>query len=84
MMTNNPRTLLSISPNRIEVSIGQDLDDERRERFLSIIDGVLDSMIEQTQPVFGHFSFSKNRVEVTLSRRDKGPDIYDLTYNYPW
>ena len=82
--TKNERTVLSVSPDSVELKLGTDLNPDKLEPFLSIIDGILESVEESAKPYYGHFSFSKSRMEVILSKKSNEPNVFDLTYGYPW
>lgn len=78
------RTVMSVTPTSIILQLGSDLNDDKLKPFIGIIDELLDGMERPDAPFYGHFSFSPNRMEVTLSHKADSPNVGDLTYEYDW
>lgn len=80
IINNNEKTTLFVSPDKIELIIGDDLDKDKLQPFLDFTDELTSGIASSTY--YGHFKFSGNKMEVTLSHRADVPTVFDLTYDY--
>lgn len=76
--TDKPKTTLSVTKDSVVLSIGTDLAEDKLGPFLDVIDGLMTNL--ETEQYYGHFSFSQDKVEITLSKNKEGPNYFDITY----
>lgn len=80
--TTKKKTVLSVTPDKLVLNIGTDVNEDRLQDFLSILDTHLTDEPTPKEPYYGHFSFSKGKMEVILSPEKDKPGPNDRIYSY--
>ena len=80
--TTKKKTTLSVTPDKLVLDIGTDVNEESLSTFLSVLDNHLTDGPTPNEPYYGHFSFSKNKMEMILTPEKDKPGLNDRTYSY--
>jgi hypothetical protein len=84
LRSKDKKTVLSIQPGRQYLKIGSDFDNDKLREFLKLIDVFIEDILNEDSSCYGHFSFTKDSVEITLSEDENTPSINDLSYKRRW
>ncbi len=75
------KTRLSVVGNKISIDLGPEMDETNTQRFMEIIDNILDN-VDGT--FHGHFACSKDHIEIVLSNDSVHPVDDDKVWRLDW